>query len=149
MIIGVDFDGTCVSNEFPKIGQDIGSVPVLKEIVNNGHQLILVTMRSDMQNAKSVGNEILAASGNFLTDALNWFFEHRIPLYGVNCNPTQHNWTSSPKAYCQLFIDDAALGCPLTIDPKISYKPFVDWEAVRGYLIVHGIINPNIVKEAS
>ena len=30
MIIGIDFDGTCVSHEFPLVGNDIGSVSVLK-----------------------------------------------------------------------------------------------------------------------
>ena len=27
MIIAIDFDGTCVTDEFPKIGKDIGAVP--------------------------------------------------------------------------------------------------------------------------
>ena len=47
IIISVDFDGTCVSHEFPNIGKDIGAVPVLKALVENGHQLVLFTMRSD------------------------------------------------------------------------------------------------------
>ena len=37
MIIGIDFDGTCVKHAFPSIGDDIGAVPVLKELVDNGH----------------------------------------------------------------------------------------------------------------
>lgn len=36
MFIAIDFDGTCVSNDFPKIGKDIGAVPVLKELVEKG-----------------------------------------------------------------------------------------------------------------
>ena len=36
----VDFDGTCVTHEYPNMGRDIGSAPVLKELVANGHQLI-------------------------------------------------------------------------------------------------------------
>lgn len=31
MILGLDFDGTCVTHEFPKIGKDIGAIPVLKK----------------------------------------------------------------------------------------------------------------------
>ena len=46
MKIGIDFDGTCVTHEYPKIGKDIGAVPVLKELVEKGHKLILNTMRS-------------------------------------------------------------------------------------------------------
>lgn len=33
MVIAVDFDGTCVTHEFPKIGKDIGAIPVLRELV--------------------------------------------------------------------------------------------------------------------
>ena len=44
--ICIDFDGTCVSHEFPEVGYDIGAAPVLKELVSNGHRLILFTMRS-------------------------------------------------------------------------------------------------------
>jgi hypothetical protein len=29
MYIVIDFDGTCVAHEFPKVGKDIGAVPVL------------------------------------------------------------------------------------------------------------------------
>ena len=42
MIIAVDFDGTCVTHKYPDIGEDIGAVPVLKELVDKGHRLILL-----------------------------------------------------------------------------------------------------------
>jgi hypothetical protein len=48
MDILIDFDGTCVAHEFPKVGKDIGAVPVLKALVENGHNLILFTMRSEL-----------------------------------------------------------------------------------------------------
>jgi len=110
MIIAIDFDGTCVTHEFPKVGKDIKAVPVLKALVENGHQLVLFTMRSDIVNPTGEGNELHLESGNYLTDAVNWFKENEIPLYGVQTNPTQHTWTTSPKAYAQMYIDDAALG---------------------------------------
>lgn len=40
MIIAIDFDGTCVTHDYPRIGKDIGAVPVLKKIVENGHRLL-------------------------------------------------------------------------------------------------------------
>lgn len=46
MIIAVDFDGTCVAHEFPKVGKDIGAAPILKKLVEKGHKIILYTMRS-------------------------------------------------------------------------------------------------------
>ena len=41
MNIAIDFDGTCVSHEFPEIGKDIDAIPVLKELIKSGHNLIL------------------------------------------------------------------------------------------------------------
>ena len=131
MVIAIDFDGTCVSHEFPHMGKDIGAVPVLKALVENGHQLILWTMRSDREFLSPSGDDsIIDIKGTFLTDAVNWFKENGIPLWGIQRNPTQINWTTSPKCYAQLYIDDAALGCPLKFDPNISKNSFVDWEKV-------------------
>ena len=45
----------------------------------------------------------------------------------VNENPTQKNWTISPKVYAQCDVDDAALGCPLIYDETMCDRPFVDW----------------------
>lgn len=46
MIIAVDFDGTCVTHEFPRVGEEIGAAEVLKELTDKGHKIILFTMRS-------------------------------------------------------------------------------------------------------
>ena len=117
MIIAVDFDGTCVKHAYPGIGEDIGAVPVLRELVNNGHDLILWTMRS----------------GQTLEDAIKLFSDNDIRLYAAQRNPTQDQWTESPKAYAQIYIDDAALGCPLI-------KDHVDWVKVRQWLFEKGIL---------
>ena len=136
MIIAVDFDGTCVTHEFPKVGKDIGAVPVLKKLVEKGHQIILCTMRShsngDNGNIDKYGNPI---SNDTLQDAINWFKKNGIPLLGVNENPTQKRWTSSPKIFAHLYIDDAALGCPL-IQTQLSSRPYVDWEETKKLLAV-------------
>lgn len=112
MIIAIDFDGTCVKHAYPRIGKDIGAVPVLKRMVADGHQLVLNTMRS----------------GYLLQDAVEWFATHNIPLYGVNHTPDQENWTESSKTYAHLYIDDAALGCPTVMDN--SGRVYVDWRIV-------------------
>ena len=54
MTINIDFDGTCVTHEFPSVGKSIGAEKVLKRLVDNGHQLILFTMRSDRKESKPV-----------------------------------------------------------------------------------------------
>ena len=134
MIIGIDFDGTCTTHDFPQIGKDVGAVPILRKLVEKGHQLILFTMRSDIEDPKQTSDEILPVGGNYLTDAVNWFKKNNIELYGIQTNPTQKEWTKSPKAYCHLYIDDAGLGCPLILDPKLSNRPYVDWEIVEEIL---------------
>ncbi|NET30655.1 MAG: hypothetical protein F6K19_01455 [Cyanothece sp. SIO1E1] len=136
MYIAIDFDGTCVAHEFPKVGKDIGAVPVLKELVDAGHKLILFTMRSDIENPSSKDYQIEEKGGQYLTEAINWFKENDIPLYGIQTNPTQSSWTKSPKAYAQIYIDDAALGCPLIYSKE---RPYVDWGKVSDHLAARGI----------
>lgn len=141
MEIAIDFDGTCVTHEFPKVGKDIGAAPVLRKLIENGHHLILFTMRSDRTENKETGHpDIIDVTGEFLAHAVDWFKSNEIPLYGTQCNPTQSNWTTSPKCYAHLYIDDAALGCPLKFDKEISERPFVDWNEVENILITNGII---------
>ena len=132
MTINIDFDGTCVAHDFPKVGKEIGAIPVLKRLVENGHQLILFTMRSDRTEKKETNDPTIQdVTGSFLTDAINWFKKHDILLYGIQTNPTQHNWTTSPKSYAELMIDDSAFGCPLIYDIDVSNRPFVDWKSVE------------------
>lgn len=116
MEICIDFDGTCVKHEYPRIGGNINSQETLRRLVKNGHKLILFTMRS----------------GKELDDAVKWFNDNKIDLYGINENPTQKKWTQSPKAYGQLYIDDAALGTPLVFN-NID-RPYVNWEVVTSIL---------------
>lgn len=113
MIVAVDFDGTCVTHEYPKIGKDVGAIPVLKRLVNHNHKIILFTMRS----------------GDKLLEAVEWFNKNDIPLFGINENPEQLSWTTSPKPYAHLYIDDAALGVPLECYGN-GIRPHVDWDEV-------------------
>lgn len=121
MIIAIDFDGTCVTHEYPKIGKDIGAVPVLRALARE-HSLILWTMRS----------------GKELSEAVEWLTTRGIALFGINNNPGQASWTKSPKAYANLYIDDAALGCPLV--RGAGDRPFVNWDRVGRMLVERGIL---------
>ena len=124
MTIAIDFDGTCVTHEYPEIGRDLGATTTLKTLVDNGHKLILLTMRS----------------GKTLEDAKHWFEERGIILYGVNENPSQKRWTESPKVYANLYIDDANLGVPLVKNSIASDRPYVDWKLVLIDLYNRGCI---------
>lgn len=144
--ICVDFDGTCVYHEFPKVGADApGAVQVLKELVDAGHKLILFTMRSDVDDPLSTQKGIVAEPGQYLQHAIDWFAYHEIPLFGIQRNPTQNSWTSSPKAYGHIYIDDAALGCPL-LKRSNHDRPYVDWAKVRELLKAAEVL-PEIIYE--
>lgn len=124
MFIAVDFDSTCVADNYPDVGADIdGAAAVLKELAGKKHSIILWTMRS----------------GRDLELAVGWFKRHGIPLYGVNENPAQRSWTTSPKAYAHILIDDVALGCPLVEHPE-SGGVVVDWAEVRRELARMGVL---------
>jgi len=143
-IIAVDFDGTCVRHEYPEVGEDVPmAVEVLRKLREQGHRIILWTMRSSKEQG---------INGSVLADAVSWFSRNGIDLYAVNENPAQDEWTSSPKVFANIYIDDAALGCPLIRptpfrdDPLLhllsskSLRPFVDWQEVERYLIQQGVI---------
>ena len=101
-IIGIDFDGTCVVDSFPYVGDNIGAAKVLRELADK-NLLILYTVRD----------------GKYLQDAVDWFRYNHIDLYSVNYNPEPVS--SSPKVYCDYYIDDRNIGTPLTD------KGYVDW----------------------
>lgn len=48
LIIAVDFDGTCVAHEYPKIGRDVGAVPVLRRLAGDGRILFMEFTAKDV-----------------------------------------------------------------------------------------------------
>lgn len=143
LVFCVDFDGTCVTHSYPNLGHEIGAVKVLKALVEKGHKLILWTMRCDDQKEVILGKEhdnYKIHGGDFLTQAVEWFASHEIPLYSKQRNPSQDIWTTSPKCYADYYIDDAALGVPLKFNEELSDRPYVDWDGVETILKANGII---------
>ena len=108
VIVAVDFDGTCVTYEYPNVGKEIGAAPILKKMTENGVKIVLCTMRD----------------GKLLEDAVKWFSDNNIPLYGINKTPGQYKWTTSPKIFANYYIDDSAIGTPLLLDT--NNNGFVD-----------------------
>ena len=123
MDILIDFDGTCVTHEFPLVGKDIGAAQVLRDLVSNGHRLILFTMRAEDCS---------------IQPAIDWFAENGIALYAVQRQPEQHKFTSSPKALGDLMIDDTALGVKL-YSCRLS-RDCVDWQWAAAELQRRGLL---------
>ncbi len=94
------------------------AVEVLNKLNENQVKIILWTIRS----------------GEFLQNAVNWFGERDIEIWAVNKNPNQRFWSKSPKAYAPVYIDDAALGCPLKLSVEELSRPFADWFEIERLL---------------
>lgn len=123
----IDFDGTCVLEQFPKVGPDVpDAVRVLKTLVEKGYRLILWTARSD----------------KLLQDAIDWFKKHGIELYAVNKDPHPlEGWPIPRKVIPAWYIDDRNLGTPMktVFDNGKSFE-VVDWNSIEDLLKQKNII---------
>jgi len=119
MYIAIDFDGTIVEHDYPRIGKPVpGAIERLKRFQQAGAGLILWTMRCDGRPDGS----------NPLKEAVEYCRAAGVEFLACNCNPTQGKWTQSPKAYAHVYIDDAAVGCPLIeLDGR---RPYADWSVI-------------------
>lgn len=115
MRIAVDFDGTIAEHRYPEVGLPIpGAIEALKSFQEAGAELILWTMRS----------------GEPLQDAVDWCAAFGLQFKRVNEGLGDKNWTTSPKVFAHLYIDDAAFGCPLIESYTGGERLMVDWSIV-------------------
>lgn len=97
MKIAVDFDGTIVENQFPRIGKErIFAFRTLAEMQKNGHQLILWTCRA----------------GRELEEAVAFCRKNGIEFYAVNANYPEEVFDNSisRKIVADYYIDDRIPG---------------------------------------
>jgi hypothetical protein len=95
--IAVDFDGTIVEDEYPKIGKPIiFAFDTLKKLQENGHRLILWTYRK----------------GKGLDEAVEFCKENGITFYAVNKSFPEEEFDPkySRKINADFFIDDRNIG---------------------------------------
>ena len=99
MIIAVDFDGTIVEHEYPKIGKEkIFATETLRQLINDGHRLILWTVRE----------------GELLNEAVEWCRQRGVEFYAVNKDFPEENISKneqfSRKIKADVWIDDLNIG---------------------------------------
>ena len=97
MIIAVDFDGTIVEHEYPKIGKPkLFAFETLKALQDRGDQLILWTYRS----------------GKGLDEAVEFCKINGIEFYAVNKNYPEevYDGSISRKILADIYIDDRNIG---------------------------------------
>jgi len=126
MIIALDFDGTCCKHLHPSVGDEIdGCVDVLRELTEEGHELILWTCRD----------------GYELELAVQWFVKHKLELAAIQSNSPNVPYAGlvSRKIYAHLYIDDRGLGIPLT-STYPDEREHVDWHRCRELLKLKGYL---------
>lgn len=97
-IIAVDFDGTLVTDEYPKLGKPIWKViNWCKEQKHLGNTLILWTCRSGRELDEAIA----------LCNALDLHFDY------VNCNTVEnivaHGKRDTRKIYADIYVDDKSI----------------------------------------
>lgn len=95
MILAIDFDGTIVKHEFPKIGELMpGAAYTIRRLAAAGHTIIIWTCRN---------GEYEEAAKKFLED-------NNIPYHYINENISNLSFKTSNKIYADVYIDDRNLG---------------------------------------
>lgn len=110
LVIALDFDGTCVENEYPEIGREREHcADVIRLLKQAGAKIILWTCRD----------------GKELSDAVEWFSERDIELDAVNDNLPEviESYGFNPrKIVASLYVDDKGYN---PIGPEGAYS---DWD---------------------
>lgn len=104
-VIAVDFDGTIVEHDYPKIGKEmLFAFATIKQLQKKGHKLILFTYRT----------------GSLLEEAVEYCKKNGVEFYAVNKNyPEEKLEDNTPrKLDVDIFIDDRNIG------------GFIGWSAV-------------------
>jgi hypothetical protein len=95
--IAIDFDGTIVEDEYPKIGKPVlFAFDTLKKLQEKGHRLILWTYRN----------------GRALEEAVEFCENHGVVFYAVNKSFPEEEFDPkySRKINADFFIDDRNIG---------------------------------------
>ena len=97
--IAVDFDGTIVTHEYPKIGTELPfATETLKMLIKDHHKLILWSVRE----------------GKLLDEAVEWCRERGVEFWAVNKDypeeSLENNNHFSRKRKADWLIDDRGIG---------------------------------------
>ena len=96
MILAVDFDGTIVEHEYPRIGAPIPfAIETLLRLQKDGHVLLLWSVRT----------------GELLQEAVDYCAKKGLHFYAANKNyPEEDPYKAGRKLNADIFIDDRNVG---------------------------------------
>ena len=121
LILAIDFDGTIVEDEYPKVGKPmVFAFETLKKLQDDGHRLILWTYRS----------------GRKLKEAVDFCKENDIEFYAINESYEKEELEGiSRKINADIFIDDRNIG------------GFIGWGEVYHKITNNPLPTPTITKK--
>lgn len=133
MKIYLDFDGTVVEHEYPKIGRcNFGCFEVIKKLQDAGHEIVLNTYRADcadgtLEQALKLINE---NHWMLIKDRMcNIGFEIK-PIGATSCKIFPAIWNIDQAiTYGIIFIDDMAPNMPLK-NAVMTNGKMVDWDVL-------------------
>lgn len=122
MIISIDFDGTIVKDDYPRIGSLVAdAAETIAKFKRDGHEIVINTCRA----------------GDLALDAINFLLAHNVPFDRVNEN-NPHNvkkyGSNTRKIFADVYIDDRNVcGMPdwATIYQWVTSKALADKENLK------------------
>lgn len=165
-VIAVDFDNTVCLDEWPEVGPLFeDAIKVLKELIKNGHKLILYTQRSMSypiccpeleQFIKDYPKREFISSLGFshnkadiLTDAINIFKNNDVELWDINCNSSWETLTfdCSRKLFADYFIDDHNVGMQykIIVNKNGESCKACDWNFIDDWFVKEGLYRNKVL----
>lgn len=131
--IYLDFDGTVVEHEWPKMGRmNFGAIEVIKKLQDAGHIIILNTYRVEISE-KDLNDALLILSNDIAWRFTkvrddNFQFQSITDYTKEKINPSNWDWDNM-KASKVMYIDDWAPRIPLK-KAVMGDGDMVDWDAL-------------------
>lgn len=133
MIFFLDFDGTVVEHSYPIIGAaNPGAVDVIKSLQKEGHEIILNTLRADLNDGSlEEAMSYLNSPDLGLDEIIHFESRKRAPqAYPTQIHPSQK----------EFYIDDTSSAAPLRPNIILPMGMMVDWRIVRNDFLRWGLI---------
>lgn len=141
MKIYLDFDGTVVEHQYPRMGRcNFGCIEVIKKLQDAGHEVVLNTYRADCANGTlEKALEFLNVNAwAFLDGKQDHFFQLKpITALPRKEHPAPWDWHLMNQTD-EIYIDDVALHMPLK-PAVMSEGKMVDWGQINLEFIENGI----------
>lgn len=141
MKIYLDFDGTVVEHQYPRMGRcNFGCIEVIKKLQDAGHEVVLNTYRANISpSALQQALDFLNVNAwAFLNGKQDHFFELK-PIVALpeKLHPAQWDWNLMNQTDA-VYIDDVALHMPLK-PAVMSEGKMVDWGQINLEFIENGM----------